>query len=42
VKVYLEVIEPVAGAESLASAKQTAASRLAGLRADLETITALP
>jgi phosphomannomutase len=42
VKVYLEVIEPVAGPESLAAAKAAATSRLAALRTDLEHLTGLP
>ncbi|MGE9809468.1 phospho-sugar mutase [Janibacter sp. G1551] len=40
-KVYLEVIEPVAGREDLADARARAAERLAGVRADMERLTAL-
>ncbi|MDT0213471.1 phospho-sugar mutase [Rothia sp. ARF10] len=39
-KVYLEVIEPVAG-DDLAGARSRAAERLAAIRADLEAATAL-
>ena len=40
VKVYLEVIEPVAGGPSaLAPARHTAAGRLAAIRAELEALT---
>ncbi len=41
VKVYLEVIEPVPGPESLPVARATAETRLAAERADLERLTAL-
>ena len=41
VKVYLEVIEPVAGPEALPVARATAETRLAAVRADLERLTAL-
>ncbi|MGN6751996.1 MAG: phospho-sugar mutase [Intrasporangium sp.] len=41
VKIYLEVIEPVAGPEALAGAKTAAAQRLAALRVDFERLTAL-
>jgi phosphomannomutase len=41
VKVYLEVIEPVADAGRLGEAKAAAAKRLAGIRADLESLTRL-
>jgi phosphomannomutase len=39
-KVYLEVVEPVTGGE-LRGARERAAKRLAGIRADLEAATAL-
>ena len=41
VKIYLEVIEPVASADALAASRETASSRLAAIRADLESLTAL-
>ncbi len=44
VKIYLEVIEPVAGIEvtgGLAAARATAAERLAAIRADFEELTRL-
>ncbi|WP_323099237.1 phospho-sugar mutase [Intrasporangium sp. YIM S08009] len=41
VKVYLEVIEPVSDAEALPAARATAETRLAAVRADLESLTAL-
>lgn len=41
-KVYLEVIEPVAGAGALDAAKSAAAARLAALRTEFESLTALP
>jgi len=41
VKIYLEVIEPVAAAESLAQSRAVAETRLAGIRVDLERLTAL-
>jgi phosphomannomutase len=41
VKIYLEVIEPVAGAEALAQSRAVAATRLGGIRGDLERLTAL-
>ena len=40
-KVYLEVIEPVAGPEGLGAAKSAAAERLAGLRVEFERLTSL-
>ncbi|MGN7248271.1 phospho-sugar mutase [Janibacter anophelis] len=40
-KVYLEVIEPVAGAEDLAAARGRAAERLAAVRTAMEGLTAL-
>jgi phosphomannomutase len=39
-KVYLEVVEPVTG-DDLRAARERAATRLAGIRADLEAATAL-
>lgn len=39
VKVYLEVIEPVAGRDGLAVARTTAAERLAAIRTDFERLT---
>ena len=39
-KVYLEVVEPVTG-DDLRGARERAATRLAGIRADLEAATAL-
>ena len=41
IKVYLEVVEPVAGRGALASARHTAQDRLAAIRADLERLTRL-
>ncbi len=41
VKVYLEVIEPVASAASLAGSRAVAETRLAGIRADVEGLTTL-
>lgn len=41
VKVYLEVIEPVAAAPKLAAARAAAAGRLATIRAEFERLTAL-
>ncbi len=41
VKVYLEVIEPVAAPDSLGTARATAETRLAAVRTDLEQLTAL-
>ncbi|GAA5017831.1 phospho-sugar mutase [Terrabacter aeriphilus] len=41
VKVYLEVIEPVAGPAGLSEARAVAETRLAAIRADLERLTAL-
>ena len=41
IKVYLEVIEPVASAATLATARHTAATRLAAIRTELETLTSL-
>ncbi len=41
VKVYLEVIEPVAGPESLGESRAIAETRLARVRADLERLTSL-
>jgi phosphomannomutase len=41
VKVYLEVIEPVADAAGLAEAKAVAETRLAAVRADMERLTSL-
>ncbi len=40
-KVYLEVIEPVDGADDLPAARERAADRLARIRHDLEDLTAL-
>ncbi|MDN5796693.1 MAG: phospho-sugar mutase [Intrasporangium sp.] len=42
VKVYLEVIEPVAEAAMLGRAKHAAAGRLAALRSELERLTSVP
>ena len=41
-KVYLEVIEPVADRAALSAARATAAERLSAVRADFEGLTALP
>ena len=41
VKVYLEVIEPVAGPDSLAESRAVAETRLARLREDMERLTSL-
>jgi phosphomannomutase len=41
VKVYLEVIEPVDGPESLAQSRAVAETRLARIRADFEQLTSL-
>jgi phosphomannomutase len=41
VKVYLEVIEPVAGATGLAAARARAAARLGAIRSDFEALTRL-
>ena len=41
VKVYLEVIEPVADAASLSGSRAVAETRLAGIRADFERLTTL-
>jgi phosphomannomutase len=41
VKIYLEVIEPVPGADALAQSRAVAATRLGGIRGDLERLTAL-
>ncbi|WP_295699030.1 phospho-sugar mutase [Lapillicoccus sp.] len=41
VKVYLEVIEPVVSAAELATARHTAAVRLAAIRTEFETLTSL-
>jgi len=41
VKVYLEVIEPVAGPASLGESRAVAETRLARVRADLERLTSL-
>ena len=39
IKVYLEAVEPVAGADQLAAARETAAERLAAMRAAMESLT---
>jgi phosphomannomutase len=41
VKVYLEVIEPVPGADGLPAARTAARDRLAAIRADFEQLTSL-
>jgi phosphomannomutase len=41
VKVYLEIIEPVAGAASLAESRAVAETRLARVREDFERLTSL-
>jgi phosphomannomutase len=39
IKVYLEAVEPVTGADGLATAREAAAARLATLRAAMESLT---
>ena len=39
IKVYLEAVEPVAGADQLAAARQAAAERLAAMRTAMESLT---
>ncbi|TQJ51824.1 phospho-sugar mutase [Phycicoccus sp. SLBN-51] len=38
-KVYLEVVEPVAGSDALAAARETAAARLAAIRESMQALT---